>query len=117
MSLENSEIKEFNIIDGEPFLYPHLKELLEFLSKFNKRIVIMTNGVLLKQCNIFLNNSFFIKHPENFKDLQMDIKSFKSYNEILKFLNKRNKICNGCNFWSCHPREQSKYNINEVLIQ
>lgn len=197
VSLKNSKIKEFVIIGGEPLLYPRLKELIEFLSKFNKRIVIITNGVLLKQCDfllkyfnkntsnkiaisnyklknvldfynknkdtlnivlrpvtwcktindyrtstlnhfksvefccrsvllyqgkiwycsVYLSNSFFIEHPENFKDLQIDIKSFKSYNEIIKFLSKRNKICNGCNFWSRHPWEQGKYNINEVLIQ
>ena len=197
MSLEDSRITEFVIIGGEPLLYPHFEELVEFLNCFNKRITVMTNGILLKQqdfllkyfnkstsnaiaisnyhlknvldfynknkdtlniflnkitwykivndfrtstlnrfrlaefccktvllyqskiwyCHVYLNNSFFIEHPENFENLQEDIKNFKSYDEIVKFLSKRNKICNGCNFWSHYPWEQGKYDIKEVLIQ
>ena len=197
MSLEDSKIEEFVIIGGEPLLYPNFEELVEFLNQFNKRITIMTNGVLLKHqdfllkyfnkntlngivisdyklknvldfynvhkdtlniklnqitwckvvndfrtstlrrfkpveyccknillyqskvwyCYVYLSNSFFIEHPENFENLQEDIKNFKSYDEIVKFLSKRNKICNGCNFWSHYPWEQGKYKITEVLIQ
>lgn len=54
MSFKDYEIKEFVIIGGEPLLYPRLEELLEFLSKFNKIITIITNGIALNNSITFL---------------------------------------------------------------
>lgn len=111
-------------VKGEPLLYPYLEEVLLILEKYNKKVVITTNGTLLKEkLDILLRRNVYrinvSLHSENNKtnylnDIVESIELLKSKTIIsLRFWtleeNKMNSITKGY-----IDQLKSFYNINKI---
>lgn len=51
-------VKQLSVTGGEPFLYPHLNEIISMCHKYDTDISIQTNGTFLdeKTCNFIMEN-------------------------------------------------------------
>ena len=114
-------------VKGEPLLYPYLEEVLLILEKYNKKVVITTNGTLLKEkLDILLRRNVYrinvSLHSENNKtnylnDIIESIELLKSKTIIsLRFWtleeNKMNSITKGY-----IDQLKSFYNINKIFYK
>ena len=53
IQLKNLGVKNIAISGGEPFLYPHLWNLISFIKKYNIKVIIDTNGSLINTENMY----------------------------------------------------------------
>jgi len=74
----------YELFGGEPLMYPHLKELLEYINKKNSKVTIPTNGTLLaKKAQTLLGNSVekvwvSLDGPQEINNRQRGINSYQA---------------------------------------
>ena len=111
-------------VKGEPLLHPNLDKILGLLEKYNKKVVITTNGTLLKErLNILLDHNIYriniSLHSENSKENYLE--------NILDSVEKlKNKTIISYRFWTLDALQMDDktknyidkikdfYNANEI---
>ncbi len=79
---------------GEPLLHPKLNEFLKICEKYNKKVVITTNGTLIKECkDIILNSKSVYK-------VVFSVHSFEANDYSLSMTDYLSEIINCCKEFS-----------------
>lgn len=106
-------------VKGEPLIHPHLDSILKICSKYDLKVNISTNGILLlEKLGVLMNN--------NVRQINISLHSFKENNMLLSGYMKNvilssNKLANkGCNIryklWNMQGDNENNENVDIIEI-
>ena len=114
VQMDELNVKTLKITGGEPFSYPNIDIILDYISNLRFDTIILTNGMLLTEKLVSIINKGFIKLGISLDGITAESHDFLRGNGSFSILTKKLKMLVNSGSYFCITTSVNRNNFNDI---